>query len=85
MNFFFQIQFFIIVSSSSAYAEALGGTNTFSGLVIGIPTAFSGLALIPLSRYDNGTPLIHPNASCSCSPVRKQINTSFRFTLPAVP
>ena len=45
----------IIVSTSSLYAEQLGGNATFSGLVIGIPTVFAGMALIPLMRYDKGT------------------------------
>ena len=49
-----QISFFIIVSSSNEYAQHLGGTSTFSGLVIGIPTVFSGLALLPLLRLDGG-------------------------------
>lgn len=49
-----QISFFIIVSSSNLYAEHLGGTATFAGLVIGIPTVFSGLTLIPLLRLDQG-------------------------------
>ncbi|KZT66888.1 MFS general substrate transporter [Daedalea quercina L-15889] len=49
-----QISFFIIVSSSDQYAEYLGGTATFSGLVIGIPTVFSGLTLIPLMKLDQG-------------------------------
>ncbi|KAA1467196.1 MFS general substrate transporter [Dentipellis sp. KUC8613] len=53
-NVLLQISFFIIVSSSSAYAEHLGGSATFSGLVIGIPTAFSGLSLIPLMKLDQG-------------------------------
>jgi len=42
------------VSSSNKYAEYLGGNPTFSGIVIGIPTAFAGLALIPMTRYDKG-------------------------------
>ncbi|PCH34755.1 MFS general substrate transporter [Wolfiporia cocos MD-104 SS10] len=49
-----QISFFIIVSSSNQYSQHLGGTATFSGLVIGIPTVFSGLVLIPLTRLDKG-------------------------------
>ncbi|CDO75924.1 hypothetical protein BN946_scf184873.g13 [Trametes cinnabarina] len=49
-----QLTFFIIVSSSNEYAHYLGGTSTFSGLVIGIPTVFSGLALLPLMRLDQG-------------------------------
>ncbi|KAI0660309.1 MFS general substrate transporter [Cubamyces menziesii] len=49
-----QVSFFIVVSSSNAYAQYLGGTSTFSGLVIGIPTAFSGIALLPLMKYDQG-------------------------------
>ncbi|KAI0308505.1 major facilitator superfamily domain-containing protein, partial [Amylostereum chailletii] len=54
MNILAQISFFIIVSSGSKYAEFLGGSETFSGLVIGIPTVISGLALIPLVRIDHG-------------------------------
>lgn len=49
-----QISFFIIVSSSNDYAQYLGGTSTFSGLVIGIPTVFSGVALLPLLKLDQG-------------------------------
>ncbi len=59
MNFcshliFDQLSMFIIVASSNAYAAHLGGSPTFSGLVIGIPTVFSGLTLIPLMRRDRG-------------------------------
>ncbi|PIL34292.1 hypothetical protein GSI_03067 [Ganoderma sinense ZZ0214-1] len=53
-NVLLQITFFIIVSSSNDYAQHLGGTSTFSGLVIGIPTAVSGLTLLPLMRFDQG-------------------------------
>ncbi|KAI0764154.1 MFS general substrate transporter [Trametes elegans] len=53
-NVLLQLTFFIIVSSSNEYAQYLGGTSTFSGLVIGIPTVFSGLALLPLMRLDQG-------------------------------
>ncbi|EMD35780.1 hypothetical protein CERSUDRAFT_115734 [Gelatoporia subvermispora B] len=49
-----QVSFFIVVSSSDQYAAHLGGTSTFSGLVIGIPTVFSGLALLPLMKLDQG-------------------------------
>ena len=49
-----QISFFIIVPSSSVYAEQLGGGETFSGLVIGIPTFVSALILMPLLKYDKG-------------------------------
>ncbi len=49
-----KISFFIIVSSSNEYAHRLGGDSTFSGVVLGIPTVFSGLALIPMMRYDGG-------------------------------
>ena len=49
-----QLTFFIIVSSSNDYAQHLGGTSTFSGLVIGIPTAVSGLTLLPLMHFDQG-------------------------------
>ena len=63
-----QISFFIIVSSSDQYAEYLGGTATFSGLVIGIPTVFSGLALIPLTKLDQGA--IWTNASLPLTETR---------------
>ncbi|KAI0643242.1 MFS general substrate transporter [Trametes meyenii] len=53
-NVLLQLTFFSIVSSSNEYAQHLGGTSTFSGLVIGIPTVFSGLALLPLMRFDQG-------------------------------
>ncbi|TDL17082.1 MFS general substrate transporter [Rickenella mellea] len=53
-NALLQISFFIIVSSSSAYAKHLGGSSTFSGLVIGVPLSMSGIALIPLMKYDQG-------------------------------
>ena len=33
----------------------VGGGETFSGLVIGIPTFISALALVPLLKYDKGT------------------------------
>ena len=49
-----QFSFFIIVSSASAYAEHLGGSAVFSGLIIGIPTVFSGITLIFMTRLDKG-------------------------------
>jgi hypothetical protein len=48
------VSFFIIVSSSNDYAHHLGGDSTFSGVVIGIPTVFSAIAVLPLLRYDKG-------------------------------
>lgn len=57
MNVLLQISFFIIVSSSNEYAEYLGGSSTFSGLVIGIPTVFGGLALVPMTKFDKGESL----------------------------
>lgn len=62
-----QISFFIIVSSSNAYAQHLGGTSTFSGLVIGIPTVFSGLALLPLLKLDQGGYKIPLHFACGAS------------------
>ncbi|KAJ7117423.1 major facilitator superfamily domain-containing protein [Mycena epipterygia] len=53
-NALLQFSFFVTVSSASAYAEYLGGSALFSGLTIGIPTVFSGLLLIPLTKYDEG-------------------------------
>ncbi|KAJ7113238.1 membrane transporter [Mycena crocata] len=53
-NALMQFSFFVTVSSASAYAEHLGGSALFSGLTNGIPTAFSGLMLIPLIKYDQG-------------------------------
>ncbi|KAJ7217335.1 major facilitator superfamily domain-containing protein [Mycena pura] len=53
-NALLQFSFFVTVSSAASYAEVLGGSALFSGLTIGIPTVFSGLALIPLTRYDDG-------------------------------
>ena len=54
-----KLSFFILIPSSSKYAEYLGGSATFSGIVIGIPTLFGGIALIPLTKYDRGRP--HPS------------------------
>jgi MFS family permease len=48
------VSFFSIISSSALYAEHLGGDATFSGVVIGIPTVASGLALIPMVKSDKG-------------------------------
>ncbi|KAK7024830.1 major facilitator superfamily domain-containing protein [Favolaschia claudopus] len=53
-NALLQFGFFVTVSSAALYAEYLGGSALFSGLTIGIPTVFSGLALIPLTKYDGG-------------------------------
>ncbi|KIK68074.1 hypothetical protein GYMLUDRAFT_238238 [Collybiopsis luxurians FD-317 M1] len=66
-NALLQISFFIIVSSSNEYALHLGGTSTFSGVVIGIPTVFSGLSLIPLMRYDKGGYGMALNICCAAS------------------
>ncbi|THH09403.1 hypothetical protein EW146_g8692 [Bondarzewia mesenterica] len=54
LNALSQVSMFIVVSSASKYAESLGGTATFAGLVIGIPVVFAGLALIPLMAIDRG-------------------------------
>ncbi|KAF5361120.1 hypothetical protein D9758_009088 [Tetrapyrgos nigripes] len=64
-NMFMQISFFIVVSSSNEYAKHLGGTSTFSGVVIGIPTVFSGLTLIPLMKYDRGGYKIPLHVCCA--------------------
>ncbi|KAF8991312.1 major facilitator superfamily domain-containing protein [Cyathus striatus] len=53
-NALFQLSFFIVVPSASLYVEYLGGTSTFSGLIIGIPTVFSGIALLVVKRFDGG-------------------------------
>ncbi|KAF9444064.1 MFS general substrate transporter [Macrolepiota fuliginosa MF-IS2] len=66
-NLLLQISFFIIVPSSNDYAGHLGGDSTFSGVVIGIPTVFSALALIPLLRYDKGRYALPLNVSCAAS------------------
>ncbi|PFH53641.1 hypothetical protein AMATHDRAFT_137179 [Amanita thiersii Skay4041] len=66
-NLFLQMSFFIVISSSNAYANNLGGDSTFSGLIIGIPTVFSGLALIPLLRYDRGGYSLPLHVSCASS------------------
>ena len=52
-----KMTFFSAVSSSSIYAEHLGGTATFSGLVIGIPTAVSAVTLAPILKIDQGMPM----------------------------
>ncbi|KIM70113.1 hypothetical protein SCLCIDRAFT_1207409 [Scleroderma citrinum Foug A] len=64
MNILLQISFFIVVSSSAKYAEYLGGSPTFSGLIIGIPAVFGGLALIPMTRFDKGGYALSLHAGC---------------------
>ncbi|TEB25011.1 MFS general substrate transporter [Coprinellus micaceus] len=66
-NILLQMSFFIIVSSSHEYAEYLGGNSTFSGVVIGIPTLFSGLALLPLLRIDGGGYKLPLHIACGAS------------------
>ncbi|KAI0271593.1 MFS general substrate transporter [Gloeopeniophorella convolvens] len=66
-NVMLQTTFFIIVSSGSKYAEYLGGSETFSGLVIGIPTVFSGIALVPLVRHDGGRYKFALHLSCAAA------------------
>ncbi|KAJ7574829.1 major facilitator superfamily domain-containing protein [Mycena floridula] len=66
-HFLLQITFFIVVSSTNEYAIHLGGTSTFSGVVIGIPTAVSALALIPLLRYDGGNYRMPLDVCCASS------------------
>ncbi|KAF8169936.1 membrane transporter [Pholiota molesta] len=51
-NALFQVSFFIVVSSASVYTQRLGGTAIFAGLTIGIPTIFSGIGLIFITRLD---------------------------------
>lgn len=64
MNFLLQVSFFIIVSSANKYAGYLGGNATFSGIVIGIPTGFAVLSLIPLTQYDKGLYKMPLHVSC---------------------
>jgi len=59
------VSFFIVVSSASLYAEILGGTATFSGLIIGIPTVFSGLLLLVVTKYDQGMHTVSSFTPCS--------------------
>ncbi|EGO05296.1 hypothetical protein SERLA73DRAFT_174378 [Serpula lacrymans var. lacrymans S7.3] len=66
-NILLQLSFFIIVSSSNKYAEYLGGTSTFSGIVIGIPTVASGIVLIPMTRYDKGGYKMPLHVACGFS------------------
>ncbi|KAF8623864.1 hypothetical protein AX17_007266 [Amanita inopinata Kibby_2008] len=66
-NLFLQTSFFIVVPSSNAYAHHLGGDATFAGLIIGVPTIFAGLALLPLLRYDKGGYKLPLHISCAAS------------------
>jgi hypothetical protein len=59
------MSFFIIVSSSSLYSEHLGGDATFSGIVIGIPTAIAGITLIPMMKFDQGGYLRPLHLTCA--------------------
>lgn len=54
-NFLLQMSFFIVVSSSNEYTHSLGGDSTFSGVVIGIPPVFTGIAMLPMMRFDHGS------------------------------
>ncbi|PBL03464.1 MFS general substrate transporter [Armillaria gallica] len=66
-NLLIQISFFIIVSSSNDYAIYLGGNSTFSGVVIGIPTVFAAIAVVPLLKYDGGGYKLPLHVSCAAS------------------
>ncbi|KAG7093624.1 hypothetical protein E1B28_007288 [Marasmius oreades] len=66
-NTLMQVSFFIVVSTSNEYALHLGGTSTFSGVVIGIPTVFSGLTLLPLMKFDRGGYSIPLHISCAAN------------------
>lgn len=45
------------MSSTNEYAKHLGGTSTFSGLVIGIPPAVAVFLLLPMMRFDQSESL----------------------------
>ncbi|KAN0138492.1 MFS general substrate transporter [Lactarius tabidus] len=64
-NVLLQTTFFITVSSGTKYAEYLGGSSKFSGLVTGIPAVVSGIALIPLVRSDGGKYKFALHLSCA--------------------
>ncbi|KIY71028.1 MFS general substrate transporter [Cylindrobasidium torrendii FP15055 ss-10] len=66
-NMLLQVSFFIIVSSSNDYAKHLGGGSTFAGIVIGIPTVFSGIALVPMMQHDRGQYKLPLHVSCAAS------------------
>ncbi|KAA1473092.1 MFS general substrate transporter [Dentipellis sp. KUC8613] len=65
MNAMSHVTFLIIVPSDNEYAAYLGGSATFSGLVIGIPAVFAGLALIPLNKIDRGAYKLPLHFSCA--------------------
>ncbi|BFZ62644.1 hypothetical protein YB2330_003745 [Saitoella coloradoensis] len=59
-NLLIQISYFIVIPTSSTYAKSLGGTNTISGAIIGVPTACAALCLAPMLRISKngyGRPL----------------------------
>lgn len=56
-----QISFAIIIPSSSVYTERLGGGDTFSGLVIGVPIVISAVSLVPLMKCDRGADFFPPS------------------------
>ncbi|KIM88792.1 hypothetical protein PILCRDRAFT_239071 [Piloderma croceum F 1598] len=64
-NLLLQVSFFIIVSSSNAYIEHLGGTSVLSGVTLGIPTVFAGLVLLPMMKYDRGMYMLSIHVSCA--------------------
>lgn len=55
----------MLVPTSDEYARYLGGSSTFSGIVIGIPTVGAGLALWPMVRYDKGNYKMALHVACA--------------------
>ncbi|CAA21239.2 transmembrane transporter [Schizosaccharomyces pombe] len=52
-NLMSEMSLTIALPISAAYTEILGGTDAFSGLVIGIPTMISLVCLYPMLRFAN--------------------------------
>ncbi|WOO80309.1 putative MFS-type transporterc [Vanrija pseudolonga] len=64
-----QISSFIVVPSANEYAQLLGGTATFGGLVLGIPVVASLLSVLPMMALDQGRYTRPLHVACGCTVV----------------
>ncbi|KAL1412171.1 hypothetical protein Q8F55_003181 [Vanrija albida] len=62
-----QISSFIVVPSANEYAQLLGGTATFGGLVLGIPVVASLLSVLPMMAFDQGAYTRPLHIACGCT------------------
>ncbi|EEB09610.1 membrane transporter [Schizosaccharomyces japonicus yFS275] len=70
-SFLSDVSFTIVIPVSAEYTRELGGSNSFSGLVVGIPTLISLIMLYPMlvfanPKFTNGYTLYKRPMICSC-------------------